>query len=71
MGAATKLNPLQHHLLNLFSKNMGEEELSEIKALLIKYYQEKIEQELDVFWEKKQHNTANFKAVTTDLHLKS
>ena len=71
MAAATKLNPVQNHLLTLFNKGMGEQELTDIKALLIQYYKEKIEQELDAFWQKKQHTTATFKAATKDLHLRS
>mgnify|MGYP000627231728 CR=1 FL=1 len=71
MNTATKLNPVQNHLLTLFSKGMGESELNDIRGLLIKYYQEKIENELDAFWEKKQFTKDSFKEATDELHLRS
>ncbi|MEM9888942.1 MAG: hypothetical protein AAF849_23820 [Bacteroidota bacterium] len=68
---ASKLNPVQHHLLELFSKGMGEQELSDIQHLLVKYYQAKIEAEVEVFWKKKQYTTASFQEATKDLHLRA
>ena len=35
---ATKLNPVQLHLMELFSRPMTEQELLDIKELLSRYY---------------------------------
>lgn len=71
MTTSTKLNPVQHHLLSLFDKGMDEVELSEIQQLLVNYYQEKIENELDAFWEKKQYTSTSFNTATEDLHWRT
>lgn len=68
--AATKLNPVQLHLLELFSKNMTERELLEIKDLLVKYYQQKIDEELDEIWEARGYSPESFSAATKNLHLR-
>ena len=70
MNIATKLNPVQNHLLTLFDKGMGDQELNEIKQLLIQYYQERIENEVDAFWKRKQFTTASFDEATNNLHLR-
>ena len=49
----TALNPVQLHLLKMFSMNMSEIELSELKAMLVAYYDEKMSDELDEIWEKR------------------
>ena len=67
----TKLNPVQLHLLEMFSKNMGEEDLIAIKKLLVQYYQEKIEQEVNVFWDKKSFDQKSWNKATRDIHLRS
>ncbi|MEM6700954.1 MAG: hypothetical protein AAF806_20180 [Bacteroidota bacterium] len=71
MNTATKLNSVQNHLLTLFSKGMGEGELNDIRDLLVQYYQEKIERELDAFWDRKQFTQDSFKDATSALHLRS
>lgn len=42
----TKLNPVQLHLLQLFSHNMSEQELEDIKQLLADYYVRKADEEM-------------------------
>lgn len=71
MTSATKLNPVQHHLLSLFDKGMSDKELADIQQLLVKYYQDKIELETDAFWEENGYTTASFQKDTADLHLKA
>ena len=71
MNTSTKLNPVQSHLLSLFSKGIGESELNDIRSLLVQYYQEKIENELDTFWEKRQFTKDSFKEATSELYLRS
>jgi hypothetical protein len=70
-NSSTKLNPVQLHLLELFSKKMGENELMEIKALLVQYYKSKVEQEVNAFWDKKGFNKDSWNKATRDLHLRS
>jgi hypothetical protein len=64
------LNPVQHHLLELFSKGMTEKELLEIKALLVKYYQQKVDAEMDAIWQKKGYTKDSFNQATENLHLR-
>lgn len=66
----TKLNPVQLHLLELFSRNMGEEELADIKKLLSAYYLEKVEGTMNEFWEKEQLTPEEWDRRTKDLHLR-
>lgn len=68
---STKLNPVQLHLLELFSKNMTEKELNEIKEILVEYYRKKVDEELDAIWEKRGFTKESFKKETKDLHLRS
>lgn len=66
----TRLNPVQLYLLELFSKEMTEKELTEIKELLVKYYQKKIDEEVDAIWEKRNYTKKSFKKATENLHLR-
>lgn len=68
-SSSTKLNPVQLHLLELFSKDMTEQELLDIKALLVQYYSRKVDEELDLIWEKRNYSEESFKEATQNLHL--
>jgi hypothetical protein len=68
---ATKLNPVQMHLLELFSRAMTERELLEIKELLAQYYARKADEVLDKIWENRGYTKASFKKETQNLHLRS
>jgi hypothetical protein len=48
--SATKFNPLQMHLLQLFAREMTEQELEEVKTLLVSYYDQKIQEEVSRIW---------------------
>ncbi len=50
---ATKLNTVQLQLLQLFARQMAENELAEVKAMLVAYYDRKITEEADKLWEQK------------------
>ncbi len=67
----TKLNPVQLHLLELFSKEMSEKELLEIKEVLVQYYSRKVDQELDSIWEKRGYSKQSFKKASKNLHLRA
>lgn len=49
-GSPTKLNPVQLHLIKVFEKNTNENDLLEIKALLTKYYAQKVDDESNKIW---------------------
>lgn len=68
---ATKLNPVQLHLMELFSRPMTEQELLDIKELLLQYYAQKADEELDKIWEKKGYTPESFREKTKNLHLRS
>ena len=68
---ATKLNPVQLHLMELFSRPMTEQELLDIKELLARYYAQKADVELDKVWEKKGFTRESFREKTKNLHLRS
>ena len=67
---STRLNPVQLHLLELFSRDMGEAELIEVKELLLRYYALKVEEEVASAWTKKGYTKASFKKATRNLHLR-
>ncbi len=69
--AATKLNQVQLHLMELFSHPMSEQELLDIKALLVQYYAQKADAELDKAWEKKGFTSKSFREKTENLHLRT
>lgn len=50
-ASQTGLHPIQLHLLQLFSKEMSDQELEEVKRLLMEYYDQKVTQEVDDIWE--------------------
>lgn len=50
---ATKLNPVQLHLLKVFSINTNETDLGEIKMLLSDFYAKKIDEVSNKIWEDK------------------
>ena len=53
-NSATKLNPIQLHLLKVFSINTNETDLGEIKTLLSNFYAKKVDEESDELWNKKE-----------------
>ena len=63
----TKMNPVQLHLLELFSRKMGELELLEIKELLVQYYKAKVELEVEEFWNKKGFSKDSWNEATRDV----
>lgn len=49
--ASTVFNPIQQHLLKMFAYDDNLERLAEIKALLTKYYAEKVDQRMTQLWD--------------------
>lgn len=48
---ATVLNPVQQHLLKFFAFDGSEEKLLEVKAVLTKYFSQKLDERLDELWD--------------------
>ena len=53
MSAPKKLTNLQLELLRVFSYDLPEEQLLEIRQLLARYFAQKIDDEMDVLWEER------------------
>ena len=51
-----KITNLQQELLKVFSYDLGEKQLLEIKELLSNYFAEKATNEMDKLWEKNKWN---------------
>jgi hypothetical protein len=56
MGATKQLSNLQLELLKVFSFDLDEGQLIEIRDLLAKYFAEKATEEMDRLWEENQWN---------------
>ena len=50
---STLLNPIQLHLLRIFSYNKDEESLNELKEVLFNYYCQKVDEEGKRIWKEK------------------
>jgi hypothetical protein len=48
---------VQMELLKLFEYNVSNDQLLEIKSLLVRYFAEKIDKEMDMLWEQNQWTT--------------
>ena len=46
----TVFNPVQQHLLKFFAFDGSEEKLLEMKAVLTKYFSQKLDKRLDELW---------------------
>ena len=56
MESSTSLGNLNHHqleILKLFSRDLDEKDLKEIKRIIVKYLADKASDEADKIWEKK------------------
>lgn len=48
----TVFNPIQLHLLRMFSRMKSEEELKEVQQVLSEYYFKKVEEHANEVWDK-------------------
>lgn len=58
-----KLSNIQLELLKIFSFNLTDEELSELKDILVKFFADKISSEADKIYEKNNWNEAEIKNI--------
>jgi hypothetical protein len=45
------LNPSQLYILRLFAENRTDDDLEELKSVLLDYYQKKLDKAADSFWD--------------------
>lgn len=53
MSVSTGLSNLQQELLKVFSRNLNEKELEEVRDLLVKYFADKAIESADKTWEER------------------
>lgn len=69
---ATKLTPIQQHLLTLFAFDNSEAHLLEMKELLVKHFSQQLDEKLDDLWDKGILDQARLDAINSmDLHSPS
>ena len=57
------LNPIQLHLLKMFSFNNREEALKELQTVLFDYYKNKLRIQTDGFWENNNFDSAKMEEI--------
>jgi hypothetical protein len=71
MMTATQITPSQMHLLKLFSFDKSEKRALEIKEVLMRYFQERLDAESDRLWEEGTLDQERLDQLRTkDLHAK-
>lgn len=64
------LNPIQMHLLKLFAFNNSEDYAREIQMVLMRYFQQKLDEESDRLWEEGVLNQEKLGEIRhLDLHV--
>ncbi len=64
------LNPTQMHLLKLFAFNNSEDFAREIQMVLMRYFQQKLDEESDRLWEEGVLNQEKLDEIRhLDLHV--
>ncbi len=64
------LNPTQMHLLKLFAFNNSEDYAREIQMVLMRYFQQKLDEESDRLWEEGVLNQEKLDDIRhLDLHV--
>jgi len=57
------LNPIQQHLLQMFTYNKREEGLKELQSVLFNYYRDKLKLQTRDFWENNQLDSAKMEEI--------
>ncbi|MCF0188594.1 MAG: hypothetical protein HUK04_03790 [Bacteroidaceae bacterium] len=70
MNTPTIFNPVQLQLLQMFSRQTGEEELLEIKQLLSEYFSKKVEAGMSQLWKQGQWDNDKNNSILTQ-HLRT
>jgi hypothetical protein len=59
----TPLNAVQLHLLNMFNYAKSKKELTELKNVLQKHFQQKVDDEMDMLWGKQKLSSAKMDEI--------
>jgi len=71
MMNATQMTPTQIHLLKLFSFDRSESRALEIKEVLMRYFQDRLDAEADRLWDEEILNQERLDQLRNkDLHAK-
>ena len=65
------LNATQLHLLKLFSFKKTEESLQEMKIVLLNFYQKKLDEETDKWWQENNMTTEKFEEMFSNIHYRT
>ena len=65
----TVFNPVQQHLLKFFAFDGSEEKLLEMKAVLTKYFSQKLDKRLDELWDSRCLNQEKLDELRT-IHFR-
>ena len=65
---AAGLNDLQRDLLKLFSVDINDQELKDIRELLTQYFSKRLVNEADKAWDEKSYNQETIKSLINDEH---
>ncbi len=66
----TTLNPIQKHLLQMFSYLSSESMLDEVKSVLLRYYASKMQKDIDKYWEENHMDESSVEAILNE-HLRT
>ena len=58
-----KINPIQESLLRLFNRPMSDDEVLQLKRVLVKHYNELLQQEVEKVVEDKGYTQSDFDAM--------
>ena len=67
---ATVFYPVQKYLLNFYAYDGSEEKLLEMKAVLTKYFSQKLDKRLDELWDSRGLNQEKLDELRT-IHLRT
>ena len=67
----TPFNDAQLLLLQTFSHIKSEESLNELKAVLLNFYKNKLDEETDKWWEENDMNPEKFDEMCSNLHYRT
>ncbi|GHV62519.1 hypothetical protein FACS1894199_04910 [Bacteroidia bacterium] len=56
-------NPIQQHLLKMFSVIKREDDLKELQSVLFEYYKNKVTMQTDEFWENNHLDSTKIEAI--------
>ena len=73
MQAAVKpsLNDIQILLLQTFAHIKSEDSLTELKSILLNFYQQKIDEETDKWWNENNMTTEKFEKMCNNIHYRT